>query len=239
MKQALEKLISAQEINDYQCDGCKKKVDVESRTIIGETPNVLFVHLQRIIFSFETFNNEKINTKFEFPHTLDLRPYSYKGVAEKENIARVDLDSIPDDDEGKKIQEELERYRDLEDESFFYKLVGVTIHVGSADHGHYYALINSARGKAEKDPEKDLDAWMKTDQDRWYRFDDEDVNSLYFKELDKEAYGGDQQGLTQNQIDAFLATSDKDYGKSAYMLVYESRKKKQIRQLDDPNELTL
>lgn len=79
----------------------------------------------------------------------------------------------------------------MEDESFFYKLVGVTIHVGTADHGHYYALINSARGAAEKDPKNNLDEWIKTDTDKWYKFDDEDVSSFFFKDLEKEAFGGE------------------------------------------------
>jgi ubiquitin C-terminal hydrolase len=39
-----------------------------------------------------------------------------------------------------------------EDDLFVYKLVGVTIHTGSADHGHYYSIINTARGSAEVDP---------------------------------------------------------------------------------------
>ena len=80
-------MLEPQEISDFLCEGCQKKVDISSRSIIGETPNVLLVHLQRIVFSFETFSNEKINSKFEFPTTLDLRPYSYKGVFEKEHGA--------------------------------------------------------------------------------------------------------------------------------------------------------
>ena len=30
--------------------------------------------------------------------------------------------------------------------------MGVTIHQGTADHGHYYSIINTARGKDEHDP---------------------------------------------------------------------------------------
>ena len=59
-------------ISDYQCDGCKKKVEIKKRTLITETPNVLIVHLQRIIFDFDTFQNEKMNQLFDFPMLLDL-----------------------------------------------------------------------------------------------------------------------------------------------------------------------
>ena len=123
---------------------------------------MLFVHLQRIVFSFETFTNEKLNSKFDFPTTLDLRPYSYKGVAESEQFAES-------------TDEELKRLRELEDESFIYKLVGVTIHVGAADHGHYYAIINSARGDQEVDPVEKPAEWNAAEADKWFKFDDEDV----------------------------------------------------------------
>ena len=46
---------------------------------------MLFVHLQRIIFDFDTMNNDKINTYFEFPNVLDLTPYSFYEVMGKEN----------------------------------------------------------------------------------------------------------------------------------------------------------
>ena len=48
--------------------------------LICETPNILIVHLQRIAFDMDTFQNAKINTYFEFPSILDLEPYSYHAV---------------------------------------------------------------------------------------------------------------------------------------------------------------
>jgi hypothetical protein len=87
------------------------------RTIVASTPNVLFVHLQRIVFSFDTFANEKINTKLGFPTILDLKPYTLKGIAEKENTNEV-FSKDP----------ELAPFLELDDDSFIYKLVGVTIH---------------------------------------------------------------------------------------------------------------
>jgi ubiquitin carboxyl-terminal hydrolase 34 len=52
--------------------------------LITETPNVLIVHLKRIAFNFDTFNNDKINSYMEFPTTLDLKPYTYHEVMRKE-----------------------------------------------------------------------------------------------------------------------------------------------------------
>ena len=81
---SLQKLIEGEVISDYECDGCKKKVDISKRTLISQTPNVLIVHLQRIIFNFDTFRNDKINTFFEFPYLLDLKPYSFYEVMKNE-----------------------------------------------------------------------------------------------------------------------------------------------------------
>ena len=71
-------------ISDFKCDGCNKKVDISKRTLVANTPNVLILHLQRIEFNFEKMQNDKINSYFEFPQVLDLKPYSYFDVMEKE-----------------------------------------------------------------------------------------------------------------------------------------------------------
>ena len=85
MHGSLEKMVEGEVISDYECGGCKKKVDVRKRTLISQTPNVLIVHLQRILFNFETYQNDKLNQSFEFPQQLDLAPYSYYEVMGKEN----------------------------------------------------------------------------------------------------------------------------------------------------------
>ena len=77
---SLQKQLEGEIINDFHCDGCDKKVDLSKRTLIAETPNVLIVHAQRIVFNFETFRNDKLNSLFKFPHVLDLKPYSYYDV---------------------------------------------------------------------------------------------------------------------------------------------------------------
>ena len=70
MEDSLGKMIEGSIINDYKCESCNQKVDVFKRSLIAETPNVLIVHLQRIVFNFDTFQNDKINSRFEFPNIL-------------------------------------------------------------------------------------------------------------------------------------------------------------------------
>jgi uncharacterized UBP type Zn finger protein len=45
MQESLSKMVEGEIINDYECSGCKKKVDITKRTLISQTPNVLIVHL--------------------------------------------------------------------------------------------------------------------------------------------------------------------------------------------------
>lgn len=52
--------------------------------MLSAAPNVLIVHLQRIIFNFDTFRNDKINSYFEFPYHLDLKPYSFYHIMGEE-----------------------------------------------------------------------------------------------------------------------------------------------------------
>ena len=104
MADSLQKLIDGEVINDYECDNCKKKVDISKRILISQAPNVLIVHLQRIIFNFDTFRNDKINSFFEFPQLLDLKPYSFYEVMKKEN--RLGNKNKEDAEDGEQQQQQ-------------------------------------------------------------------------------------------------------------------------------------
>jgi len=84
VEESLQKQVEGEVINDYQCDNCNRKVDLQKRTMIASTPNILIVHLQRICFNFDTFQNDKINSFCSFPNVLDLKPYSFHEVMGKE-----------------------------------------------------------------------------------------------------------------------------------------------------------
>jgi ubiquitin C-terminal hydrolase len=61
---------------------------------------------------------------------------------EKKNEDEEEELDDEEDDKNKKEPEKLEG----EDECYEYKLVGVTVHIGTADAGHYYSYINTMRG---------------------------------------------------------------------------------------------
>jgi len=92
---------------------------------------------------------------------------------------------------------------DIPDEQYVYKLVGVTIHRGTAEHGHYYSLINTKRGKTEEEESKP--EWQATDKDPWRVFDDETVKHFNFNDLQQEAFGGQaQESGFDNDMSAYL-----------------------------------
>lgn len=206
-------MIEGEVISDYKCEGCKKTVDVSKRTLITETPNVLIVHLQRIVFNFDTFRNDKVNQWFEFPEILDLKPYSYHDVVAKDPNHGVEEQKNDDEPE--------------QDDCFEYKLVGVNMHSGTANAGHYWSYINLFRGLHEKNP--DDPNWSDPSKDPWKEFNDSNVTAWNYKDKIKEECFGDKK----DQQSSYNSWGFGAYGKSAYMLFYERKKKKPLTLIVD------
>ena len=201
--------------------------------MIASTPNVLIVHLQRICFNFETFQNDKINSFCSFPNMLDLKPYSFHEVMGKENRLKEQQDedevNANQPDEKNMTEEEIEKKREAEEEAreperddcYEYKLVGVNVHSGTANAGHYWSYINTNRGLDEdKDPN-----WMHTEADPWMEFNDSRVSDWEFSELKQRTFGN-EKGANNSSYFGSLGDS---YGTSAYMLFYERKVKKPLK----------
>lgn len=112
----------------------------------------------------------------------------------------------------------------VEDDCFEYKLVGVNVHSGSANAGHYWSYINTVRGLEEKDTSDP--AWFETENEQWMEFNDSTVREYKFANLKEECFG-DKPGGSQSFASAWGISGG--YGKSGYMLFYERRVKKPIR----------
>ena len=156
---------------------------------MADTPNTLIVHLQRIVFSFDTLQNDKVNARFEFPTLLNLKDYSFKERMTQEQLDVKDFKAEED--------VELSKLMEIDDDEYLYRLVGVNVHVGTADHGHYYSLIDLRRGAAEPDPtiqdeqgNTKYAEWADVARDQWKVFDDSTVRPFDFvKDLKAEAFG--------------------------------------------------
>lgn len=234
IEESLQKQVEGEIIDDYMCDGCNRKVDLQKRTMIASTPNILVVHLQRICFNFDTFQNDKVNSFCSFPNVLDLKPYSFHEVMGKEGRLKEQQEAgeesmlsqqdqqLTEEEKQKRIEAELESREPDLDDCYEYKLVGVNVHSGTANAGHYWSYINTNRGVDEVEGDT---SWIQTEADPWMEFNDSRVSHWDFKDL-KTATFGTERGAQQTSYMGGLTDS---YGKSAYMLFYERRKKKDLK----------
>lgn len=74
----------------------------------------------------------------------------------------------------------------LADEDFEYKLVGVVLHMGTADAGHYLSYINTNRSGSNSDKPE----WLLTEKDKWLEFNDSLVREYRFANLEQDCFGG-------------------------------------------------
>lgn len=92
-----------------------------------------------------------------------------------------------------------------EDDEFIYRLVGVNIHSGTAEHGHYFSIINTKRGKDEPDPTSE--AWGKVSDQTWRAFDDEINRFQSYKDIAGEAFGGDSTGVSDKEYSSMMTST--------------------------------
>ena len=117
--ESLDKYMSEEIIDDYKCDKCNNKVKLKKYTYISSLPNILVIHLKRIIFNNKG-EQDKITSKFDFPFdNLNLKKYySFS-----------------------------EKNKNLDEDYFIYNLKGINIHKGTAEGGHYISLIKTENDK--------------------------------------------------------------------------------------------
>lgn len=239
LDEAMEKFISESSVSDYRCSHCQQKVDVGKRTVISTLPNILIVHLQRFAFNFDTLMNEKIHTKLEFPNVLDMVKYTEEGLGSgrkiKESLAEAKetADRNPSEMEGceKELKEgalhkEEKPKKELKDKEYYlYKLVGVVMHNGNAESGHYYSYINTNRGPHEAEPN-----FLKTETDKWVEFNDSIIRDFAFSRIESECFGGTMEDIATDYMDDAneIVKLIGGRSKSAYMLFYERQYKSKI-----------
>jgi len=103
-----------------------------------------------------------------------------------------------------------------------YKLVGVLVHNGNAESGHYYSFINSNRIENENQ-----ENYFLTENDKWLSFDDSHISEFTFSKMEAECFGGTLDDISNGYMDenTEMARLIGKRSKSAYMLVYERKYK--------------
>lgn len=70
--------------NAYHCEKCNKKVDTLKRVCIKTLPNHLILVLKRFEFNYQTMTKRKVQDLCEFPHELNIEPYTQQGMRKAE-----------------------------------------------------------------------------------------------------------------------------------------------------------
>jgi ubiquitin carboxyl-terminal hydrolase 34 len=192
--------------NMYTCSQCGTKVRAEKRACFKSLPEILAFNTMRYSFNMVTMLKEKVNTHFSFPFHLDMAPYMEHNLIPKNNPTKQGdpLPATQTSDTSRTTDPVASTSRD--EDHFEYELIGVTVHTGNADGGHYYAFI------------KDRSSTMK---ERWYSFNDAEVKAFDPGQIAAECFGGEMSSRTYDQVtDKFLDLSIEKTN-SAYMLFYE------------------
>ncbi|KAM0274993.1 hypothetical protein ACHAQH_007683 [Verticillium albo-atrum] len=172
---------------------------VDGEIMEGDIPNDLIFHLKRFDFNLRTLTRSKINDYFSFPNRIDMRPYTVEFLNEESST----------------------------DEQDVFELVGVLVHSGTAESGHYYSYIRERPSNAETET--------------WLEFNDEAVSTWDSAQLELATFGGPDVNMGS---DVNSVLYDKTY--SAYMLFYQrssvlkaARKEMQIRDLAPPSQVDI
>ena len=240
--------------NAYHCEKCNKKIDAVKRTCIKKLPLVLAIQLKRFDYDWEREIAVKSNEYFEFPRELDMEPYTVKGVARLERQQELikkrqqeiaaSQSGVPQNpqihivntnnkiDDMDLYEEEEENDENSSQFSTKYRLVGIVVHSGQANGGHYYSFIQTKSNNDSLDDEscsssgkddENNSTSTNSSYNNWYKFDDGEVSEFKMddEEMRNQCYGGDYTGEVYDNIMKRMAYKKQKRWWNAYILFYE------------------
>ncbi|EDQ92258.1 uncharacterized protein MONBRDRAFT_31374 [Monosiga brevicollis MX1] len=192
LEDGLAKYVQGEVLEGYKCEKCAEPRDTLKRQSIKRLPRVLAISLKRFDFDFERMAPTKFNKRYEFPMELDMGPYTAAGLhaAElRENGTDIETPACP------------------------YRLVGVIVHSGQANGGHYYSFIRQrdACGAVQEDSP-------------WLRFEDTEVSIVEMDSPDtlhEEWFGGSYSSDVLDKATHRYVKRKRERWWNAYMLFYE------------------
>ncbi|KAI3337478.1 hypothetical protein HD806DRAFT_41673 [Xylariaceae sp. AK1471] len=158
--------------NKYKCSTCDRHVDAVKRACLKDIPDNLIFHLKRFDFNLRLLQRSKINDYFPFPTKIDMQPYTVEYLSDPSSNAEPDV----------------------------FELVGVLVHSGTAETGHYYSFIRERPNNCSTPS--------------WVEFNDDIVTSWDPSQMENACFGGSDH----RQYDGGNMY-EKVY--SAYMLFYQ------------------
>ncbi|KAL8728289.1 MAG: hypothetical protein Q9166_005496 [cf. Caloplaca sp. 2 TL-2023] len=166
--------------NKYSCTSCGTYVDAVKRACLKDIPDNLIFHLKRFDYDIMTGMRHKINDRFDFSERIDMAPYNIDYLQDTEQPLSPDI----------------------------FELVGILVHAGTAESGHYYSFIKERPSKPEQGTS-------------WVEFNDADVTPFDPSQIPDLCFGG---------VTEPTGYAGASYSKTwnAYMLFYQ-----RVRATDD------
>lgn len=97
---------------------------------------------------------------------------------------------------------------DKQNPNTMYELIGVTVHTGNADGGHYYCFIRDCEDQSG-------------DKAHWYLFNDAEVKPFDDSHIGSECYGGELTTKSYDALNDRFMDFSIEKTNSAYMLFYK------------------
>ena len=196
--------------NAYYCEKCHEKRSAIKRMCIRQLPKTLVIQLKRFHFDYDTSRAVKFDDYFEFPRSLDMAPYTTEGLKAATSANNEEKYKRTMSSSASKKSKVL---RDIKQP---YDLVGIVVHSGQANAGHYYSFIKDRHSAGDK----------------WFKFNDTTVEEVDMTEdvIKQECFGG---SFKVKKSHGSNLPEDRQRYWNAYMLLYESRggRKRPVRSL--------
>jgi hypothetical protein len=225
LEQSLRSFITGEKLsggNRVLCSRCGQKQDATKRICIKALPShTLVVNLKRFDMNYENWRKFKLNEPFEFPHKLNLYPYT------REALTPADAKSPPATGAPPTAPVDQTPYQ--------FELVGIVVHTGSAEGGHYYSFIRerlptgaagAAAGKpatksaapspsASSSSSSSSSPSSSSSSDVWFEFNDSEVRPFSPESIPSACFGG------VHPADSKESNAGKVKENNAYLLFYQ------------------
>ncbi|PNS19462.1 hypothetical protein CAC42_7306 [Sphaceloma murrayae] len=155
LSESLDNYVQGEEMNEankFRCSECETMqrqalVDAHRRTRLDRVPDNLVIGLKR--FKYSLTGAEKMNDKLVYPDQIDMARYTVQFGAEAGEQPEPDM----------------------------FELVGVVIHQGSLNFGHYWSYVKDHTTYGQKDG-------------KWYRIEDSNAAIVTLQDVVKAGVGG-------------------------------------------------
>ncbi|EGR33307.1 ubiquitin, putative [Ichthyophthirius multifiliis] len=137
--------------NKYYCENYGRKLKAQKKVYVNQLSNNLIITLKRFEFDYQLMQKKKINDYFEFTLSLNISKWAFQNEEQQ-----------------------------VDPNYYQYDLVGILVHSGTAESGHYYSYI------------------MNREDKNWYEFNDTQVTEFNINKLKEECFGGQQNNNNNN-----------------------------------------